>query len=151
MIRALLIRWLKSLELKVWKVHAERCGASRYSISRIRVVCKITSHKLVEEAFSNIEGFDAALLDNLHGIIKTIIFIEKGESGIIPGKRTVLISEKDQSHTSTATHLAGWILYYSELLRGVENVGLASWIRGEGHISAEQKAKQLRQSFLFGK
>ncbi len=143
------IKCLKSFELSIWKNHAKQIGASEYKISGVQVICKLKSHELIKDALTKIEKFDPTAWKRLTSSLKMIIFIEKGESGIIAGKGVALISINSQGHVSTSTHLASWLLYYSEMLHGVEEVGLVNWLTHE-NASVRERARALRKSFIAG-
>jgi hypothetical protein len=76
-----------------------------------------------------------------------VIFINNGNSGLITGRGVVLILNNSPDHTSSARNLAGWLLYYSEILREAKEIGVVAWYRSDGYI-AKKRGEDLRNKFF---
>ena len=149
MIRDFKYKCLNSFEFGLWKKHASYFGAHVRIVDGLQLLSKAKSKSLVEDSLLKIKEFDSDMFDQMSDTINMIIFLERGDSGIIPGKGIILISEKDQSHLSTSIHLAGWLLYYFELIRGVKQVGLANWYKNK-NPEIKDRAGELRKNFIAG-
>ncbi len=145
MIRRFIIYVFQTFAVVHLKLSAKHFGACEYEIMGLKVICKYKTKNLIEEALEKIRNFDDSMLEDFVATVDLVIFSGGvPESDALLGKSTIIISEKEKGHISTSTHLAGWFLYYYELINEVKKVGVLGFSREK----SDGKGKTLRKEFL---
>jgi len=131
------------------KAVAEKRMKQEYDYGLLKVTGSLGEYNKVVAALEEIKAYDASLFDSIIKTVKRIIFVGSKGSDVFLSKRTILISENDQSHMASPIHLAGWLLYYYALLYSVKEIGLLRW-SGTRYFKAKEEGKRLRENFLTG-
>jgi len=140
---------VESWLLFVYVAFAEKRNKKEYSHGLIRILSFAEDKNKIVSAIYKIREYDKPLHDDLLRVIKRVVLVESRGSDVLLAKGTILISETDQSHLATETHLAGWLLYYYVLLRSVRKTGLLRWT-SDRHLEAKEEGERLRKDFLAG-